>query len=369
MQVLAKKFEGPRSLKAGEVPAMMRLFDDIFWGGKRGRMLWHLPYLYRDLEKRLETARVVTCQGEIASHVGLYPITFALGRFRVRAGGIGGVLTRPEHRGQGLMAALLEDATEQMRRRDMPLSILWGDRFRYASFGWEPAGTKIELGFSSKSLDYLKSSTLPVVQAQAKDRLEDLERLHAMSPARAVRERGRFLLHAEAKERKLFLSGPRQRPQAYALVSSWKDKEGPGWSLDELSGTGEGMLSLVAFFLRKSLRPGADWMASRRARVHTSLPMAYQAALPQLYAASDAWSSSFGMVGQFKVVDLKSLLSCLGLSSLQRSLETGRLNQASLISVLLGPAGPKVLMPEGNPSKKLSQSLPVPLFLWSTDHV
>lgn len=359
--ILSKKYEGPRTLKPHEVPTLMRLFDDIFWKGQRGTMMRYLPYLYRDLGSRLETAQVITCGGQIVSHVGLYPIEFALGPRRVMAGGIGGVLTQPRFRGQGLMAALLGHSTGLMKRQGVPLSILWGDRFRYSRFGWEPAGAKLDLGFSQPSLAYWDHDPLSVTKADAAACLPAVRRLHSTQPARALRPAGTFLLHLTAQGRRLYLAGPAQKPAAYALVKSWLNKEGKKkWQVDEFAGSTDGILSLFSFLLKQ---PGT-------ASLQATMPMAYGSWLPPLFRASNAWESSHGgMIGQFKVIDLAGLLRALGLSGLQPALAKARLSPAELVSVLLGPAGPKVLLPPGKLRDTLSAKLPVGLFLWPADHV
>src|SRR3990172_4831266 len=139
--ILSPRYEGPRAARPGEGAKVLRFISRIFSGRRMGRgwtMLREYPHLYGDMERHLEWCRVVTHEGRIVSHVGVYPLPFVSFGRRMLAGGIGAVATDPAHRGQGLMAVLLDHPTRYMKHHGMPLSILWGDRTRYARFGWEP---------------------------------------------------------------------------------------------------------------------------------------------------------------------------------------------------------------------------------------
>jgi predicted N-acetyltransferase YhbS len=360
MQILVRKFEGPRTLKAAEVPALMALFDDIFWKGKKGTMMHYLPQLYRDLDTRLETTQVITCRGEIASHLGLYPIEFAVENRRVRAGGIGGVLTQPKYRGQGLMGILLNRATALMKQKGVPLSILWGDRFRYSHFGWEPGGRKFRLGFSKKSLAYLKRFDAPIQEVQDPATLKgELFRMHEHFPVRAVRSPERFLTHLSSQGRRVFVSPSARKPSAYAVVKSWNDKGKIGWEIDEYGGSRSGVLSLFTGLLKKS---GTE-------SVYSEAPFHHTPYLEDLLTAADAWMGGCGHVAQWKIVDLPGLMSALGQPGLERPVKDLKLSTANLVSLVLGPAGPHPLSPAGSARERLARELPANLYLWPTDHV
>ena len=64
LEILNKKFEGPRSLRVREIPSLMQLFDDVFWKGEKGTMLWRFPYLYQGLEWIPETSRSSRFKGK-----------------------------------------------------------------------------------------------------------------------------------------------------------------------------------------------------------------------------------------------------------------------------------------------------------------
>ena len=67
--------------------------------------------------------------------MGIFPLTGVVGDAEIRIGGIGGVATLPEFRGKGYMSNLMECSIQKMTEDKYSISILWGDRQRYANFG------------------------------------------------------------------------------------------------------------------------------------------------------------------------------------------------------------------------------------------
>lgn len=92
--------------------------------------------------------------GRIVSVARIYPLDLVLGPSHVRAGGIGFVGTAPEARGKGHMSRLLDRAIAQMRDERFPVSVLWGDRHRYGTFGYEPAGRQVNLVVTRRGLEW-----------------------------------------------------------------------------------------------------------------------------------------------------------------------------------------------------------------------
>lgn len=99
-------------------------------------------------------------EGNIVSLIRLFPLNLILGTVSVKVAGIGGVATSPSVRGKGYMNLLMEHAITRMKEEDFPISILWGDRHRYRTFGYENAGKTINLTVTRRSLH--KSGVKPV---------------------------------------------------------------------------------------------------------------------------------------------------------------------------------------------------------------
>jgi len=79
--------------------------------------------------------------GEMIGVIGAYPFDVKMAGVSFRATCVGQVGTPAEHRGRGVMSALLKAATAKM---DAEVDFAWlgGDRQRYGRFGWAFGGVK-----------------------------------------------------------------------------------------------------------------------------------------------------------------------------------------------------------------------------------
>ena len=128
-------------------------FLERCYGHGRGAFARWQPELFREDPAADECHLILERDGEIISHVGAYPIPLVLGPARLTPGGIGNVATHPDHRSRGYMARLMEESVRRMRERGWSLSALWGDRQRYAHFGYERCGLRFRVQVSRRSLD------------------------------------------------------------------------------------------------------------------------------------------------------------------------------------------------------------------------
>ena len=80
--------------------------------------------------------RVRMVGGRIVSHLWIIERTMRLGSAEWRMGGIGGVCTAPDARGQGHASALLQDALALMRQEGFDISLLDGIRDFYNRLGY-----------------------------------------------------------------------------------------------------------------------------------------------------------------------------------------------------------------------------------------
>lgn len=91
----------------------------------------------------------VACLGDrIVGVASFRPFMLAAPRVRLPWVGVGAVCTAPEHRGRGIMSALLQAGIGEVDRSGTAVSILWGDRRRYGHFGWEQAGCQLQAELS-----------------------------------------------------------------------------------------------------------------------------------------------------------------------------------------------------------------------------
>ncbi len=331
-------------------------------GGRPGGMAREYPQLYLHLEHNLHGCHVVTHEGRIVAHTGVYPLEFVIYGRRVLVGGIGAVSTHEKYRGQGLMSVLLHYATDWMRTHGMPLSILWGEHLRYARFGWVGAGGRLTYGFSKRTAkEVLARYDARVVELTALERAaEELHALHRRLPLRVERSAEVFPLMLKKIHRRVFVALQGQRILAYAVARSSKSGKGRvDWSIEEVVGSGPGILSILRWLVR---RPETGW-------VQGELPLVHRDYLKPLLNASDGWSTSVKPLGQIKVVDEDGALKAFRASAIQPALRRLRLSPLDRVRLLFGPLTPYLLLPHEAAHNRLAKHLPLPFYLWPTDHV
>ena len=239
-----------RTLHVEEFDDFVRYLERAF-GQAKGWFEGHLPHIYRPTERACAWAYVIVDDGEIRSHVGVYPIQAVTTGFPLAIGGIGAVSTAPEARGQGYMTRLLDHAIREMRRRDYPVSWLGGDRQRYNTFGWENASPSYELIFTSRSLDWAPVEPLAVEEVYAEEALATIRRYYQEPACHAVRpdleiqmrkanhrfwiaEDGYAVLAGQDREhlriRELVSASGREVNMIRALMD-WNDSSRAGWPL------------------------------------------------------------------------------------------------------------------------------------------
>jgi len=360
MQVLARKFSGPRHATAAEGAGLLRMLNRIFATGAPSGMEREYPHLYGDMTANLEWTHVITCRGTIVSHVGIYPLEFVSGASRLRVGGIGAVATLPGFRGQGLMSVLLNHCTSWMRSHGMPASILWGDHTRYARFGWTGAGARLRLRLNRRSASALARWTLPVQAIRTPEPLaEELHALHRTLPARVERSAAVFPLILRKVDRQVLVARSGRRVAAYALVRRWAGRRHASYSVEEIAGRREGVLSLFRWL---ATRPGVD-------QVETEAPVAWQPHLAELLNGADGWSTSIIGLGQIKVVDPDGVAAAYGRPGLAKELRRRSIPASDQPRLLFGPLPAAAQFAGPAAGHARLGDLPLPFYLCPSDHV
>lgn len=357
-------YEGPRLARPGETQEVLKLVNRIFADGCPIGLHREYPHLYRNMEKNLEYCHVITCKGRIAAHAGVYPLEFVVGDRRVLAGGIGAVCTDERHRGKGLMSALLVHCTDWMRRNGMPLSVLWGDATRYGRFGWRVAGTQVRLGLQARAIPALAKYRDRVARSSGnRPAMDELYSLHGKLRYRVGRSRESFGLIMKKPGRRIYVARCGGRATAYCFVRSvgghWGRRPRPAFSIDEWAGSGGGILSILRSLLR----------SFSGSRVEISLPAARLGWWADLLKGADSWSLSVHPLALIKVIDPGAVLKALGIARFAPLIEPSRLGRrGDLGALLFGPLSPEINLPEKR-ARRLRSVLPLPLFLFPSDHV
>ena len=130
--------EGPRPLRADELPSLVRLLDRTFRANSPGNFLNEYPRLLD--EANLARLIVISDGGEIVSHVGMVAGRISFDGVPLAATLIGGVATAEERRGGGCATRCLDFALDQAARDGDDLAWISGTRSLYTSRGAARAG-------------------------------------------------------------------------------------------------------------------------------------------------------------------------------------------------------------------------------------
>ncbi|MEM0259461.1 MAG: GNAT family N-acetyltransferase [Thermoproteota archaeon] len=214
-----------RTLKLEEWDDFMRFLERSY-GHSRNFFPRSYPQLYRKEKDALSSFIVLEENGKIVSHVGLFPLEVVSFGARIKVGGIGGVATLPEERKKGYMSKLLDYAYQLMKQNGWPLSVLWGDRQRYYSFGWDIAGLKYSITITTRSLDWNNVKATEVNEVSPEDAVSFVEKLHGNLKLRV--ERKNYILNLKkqgiriwtGKEGYVISSGEIGSPRLIEVVSS-----------------------------------------------------------------------------------------------------------------------------------------------------
>lgn len=274
-----------RTVRADEWDEFMR-FIEYSYGLPRNFSKSYYPELYRPEEDALSCFLIVERDGKIVSHVGLFPLEVVCFRASITVGGIGGVGTLPEYRGKGYMSRLLDHAVDLMKERGWPLSVLWGDRQRYRSFGFDYAGIKYSLTITARSLDRIGVKASMVKEVSPEEASPVIERLNSLLPLRVKRKRQHLSLKKQGV--RTWLSD-----EGYVLSSGWG-----GETIEILEvASGEGNEPGL-------IRGVMERCYKNSARVHVNGFDGDR--LTRLLEVASGWSVA--PEGQFRIIDLTKLL-------------------------------------------------------------
>jgi predicted N-acetyltransferase YhbS len=298
------EWDGPRLARPEEFGEAMRFTDIVFRPGQRGRRILQrqYPHAYRDEPAFARRLLLLRHRGQLVGCVAIHPMTLRLGSALLRAGGIGIVGTHPERRGEGIMTKLLNEALARMNRAGYAVSVLGGDRQRYARFGWQNGGVRQLFELTARSLGSL-------TRADRRLRLERLsaasdaalwgrvQRLSTDRPFAAHRPRSdiRPLLVRNGREAYACCEG---RRFAYVVVAGPERQPRPYVSVDEFGGDTELLHGMLRRLMARS--------AGGRLRVVVG-PNPADAEIVQPVSAS--WSRSCD--GMINILSLERLVEQL----------------------------------------------------------
>jgi len=204
------------------------------------------PDLFVPTEEAMARHRIVRQDGRIIACVGCYPQTLRLGPVTVEMFGIGQVSCLKAWRERGYMTALLKETIARMEATAAAMSWLGGRRDRYATFGWEVAGTTARCRLTRKTLargaDPLRA-TFDIASLGPADVTDDLWRLVSSGPVRCVYPREEWLVKlTRGKPQTIWTATPpgASAPVAFAVAPEGAD------GLTEYGGQPHALRALLA---------------------------------------------------------------------------------------------------------------------------
>ncbi len=109
-------------------------------------------YSYLFQENRIGDHYICKVDGQIVGTVGFYPYRVNINGTVFNTAGLGQVFCQSEYRGKGVMSSILDCITSDSGMTDYDFTWLFGDRRRYANFGWATGGIRKIMTFDQKYL-------------------------------------------------------------------------------------------------------------------------------------------------------------------------------------------------------------------------
>ncbi len=109
-------------------------------------------YSYLFQENRIGDHYICKVDGKIAGAVGFYPYQVNINGTVFNTAGLGQVFCQSDYRGKGVMSSILDCITSDPGMTDYDFTWLFGDRRRYANFGWATGGIRKIMTFDRKYL-------------------------------------------------------------------------------------------------------------------------------------------------------------------------------------------------------------------------
>jgi hypothetical protein len=220
--------EGPRAAREEELPAVVRLANEVFYPDGSVDMGRVLPTLFSAVNAG--NLRVFVDDGTPVALSGMTVQDIRMDEVVVRTACLGSVGTSASHRGQELAARLVDDCVAVASAQGVSLLLVSGGRGLYRRKGCVDAGLFTVVRVR-------RDGELPPVSCRVREWTEadlpELEALHTQEPVRFIRAPGemRSLLRARALHAgpaRTWIVRVGERTAGYLCVSGPDEKTVPG---------------------------------------------------------------------------------------------------------------------------------------------
>ncbi len=242
--------------------------------------------------------------GRIDSLVRVWELELILDGRPITSGGIGGVSTARRARGQGAMSALMNHAVSYMKERGWPLGILWGERFRYAPFGFENGGRALQWEISGRGLK--RCNIEPLAPLPFDDSIvQSIEQTRARQPYYRARETYEIARLYRTPTRRVFAAGAGGE---FGWITLDEERTEASARLVEWGGDADTVLRLAAYSGAENI---ADkWSFSAPANTQIPAPMR---AVASSWSMHTAWCRA-------NILDLAATVKALDCAHLESEL-------------------------------------------------
>ena len=265
---------------------IIKVADLAFEKSRDESFEFRYPMLFDD--KRINEYYLAEDDGKVVGLLGAYKIDLVINNICFKACGIGKVACLKEYRNKGVMTSLLMHAVTKMKKQNFDISYLWGERFRYANFGWVEGG-------ETQSISFWQKKMAPLLN---EDNVKVVTKDDARLVYKLLREKFSYLAYS-LKDIESALSG--KRLHGYKLNKSfvfWTYKKN---EIVESLGDAKDILKLANFCLTESKKQDSK---IETINIETS------ANAPELLEilANFAWVSKKESSANFRIINFKSFL-------------------------------------------------------------
>lgn len=362
--------QGPRSPEAHELKQVVDFLNDNL----RSNNSWPITSEYPTAlsPSNIHNMSIITEDEKIISHAVLKTLIVKTPLAIFKVGAIGSVVTDPSYRHQGHTRKNIENCIELAQKQDCDLVVLWTDQFDfYRKFGFELAG--YDCSYVIDKMNPAQNKNLRFVSGNNVDP-EALQKLYAQHTVHALRNTEDFRQFLKIPNSNVFTAwNPQNQLMAYAV-------EGKGVDLvnyvHEWAGQSDALVDLFNY-IRQQKKSSLTIMTPHHSKN-----------LHQKLLAVSAFSHE-GYLGMLKFIKLEQVLLKVkkafraeGFENVVFEKQNNSVvfgfgtdlftleKEADLMQLLFGPL--KIESMEfisKEVQEKLSQLLPLPLWVWGWDSI
>jgi N-acetylglutamate synthase-like GNAT family acetyltransferase len=369
MKVLEVTMEGPRPPRDTEYPEVL----DFLRQELRPTSNWSLANEYPTALSlsNIHNIRIITESQKVVSHAVLKPLIVRTPLTVLKIGAIGSVVTDSNHRNQGFSKKILDECLQEARRQECDIAMLWTNLYEfYQKMDFELAGT--EMSYVIENEFQPPTANLRCLKSQqiSSEAILRLYSQHTVTSVRTAEDIRKFLQIPQT----VAYTAWDQSNQLVAYAIEGKGADLTGY-IHEWGGSVPHLLSLFSFIRKERGTAFTVIAPSHCTNLHRQLSAIHGVTCNQGYLGMMKIISEESFFGKIKraaralkindfVLEKRNSEFHLGLGG--DIIAIG--DEKDLVRILFGPA---VEIPhlKAETQQKLSQFLPLPMWVWGWDSV